>query len=370
MPDNSTERQQRRLARQAARKARKEARQARRAQRQLERQARREQRCLGQATIADKVAEKIAWLFDNEIATIKKQHQTLGVTVPSVLVANPPTIQQYLTNLAVEAIKLTPLHGFAGMMTIIPEIITTFKAQIRLLYDLALAHSVPEKNISKELLLCIYLHTIGQKSGITTSLTQDALIIYQSTKDFSKNAVRAIAVYTVGQFAKSLVCKWLPVVGSLLTQMWTHQFSNLLIGQATIILKKKIQFVDVATLPVNLPTENIAVEHEEADLYKLLTIINMMKQDGILHEKEIAFFDDLLANSDLDEDEKTEIKDAIEDEQVAAIDYDFFEHHQEEVLPLLQDLWAICQADGNIQLSELKLLTQFSERMKVSLPFA
>lgn len=352
--NSHSDKQIRKQARQAERAARKQARKERREQRRAERQMRRNQRRLRQQAFAEKIAEKITWLFDNEIRQIQQEKKTSISTKRHSV---------NITLLSSEIFKQLSLQGFLGFVAIIPEFLQSFKSQIRLLYERAIQQGVPDSSITKELLLMVYLHTIPQKFGIQYFFEEDAILVQQSASKFYTNVSKAIAFHVVGQLAKSLVCKWLPVVGNLLSQYWTQQFTNSLLQNASLIFSKKLKFVETPAKEEILSP--LPEEHEEADLHKLLAMVAIIKQDKSIHLSEKQFFEELMRNSDLDEDEKSEIQEAIESEEPITIDYSFYEQHPEEVMPVLEDLWAIAQIDKNIHLSEIQLLADFAARFNI-----
>jgi hypothetical protein len=361
---SATEREERRAKRKEARLERQKARKERRASRKQARIARREERRGNKNTLADRIGEKIERVFDNELQLIR-QEKSKNTLVP----VTPTNWNSFLTNIALESISLLPVPGFLGFIQIVPELLASLKAQIRLVYNTALTKGIEEEKITKELLLLVFLEAHGEQLQLAGKIENGKLYVYQHTEAMRKEVVKALTNTIFKQLLRSAACKWIPVVGKMVLDVWTQRAVSKLLHSAEKILQQNIEMI---TPPVIKPIlgEAISVtempeEHEDADLLKLLAMVSIMKMDKQLTPEEIQLLNTMIADSDLDEDEKEEIFDALETEDEIPIDFSFYKERTDEAIALLLDIIAFAKADKKIEYAELAYLLSLSEQLNI-----
>ncbi len=370
------ERQMRREDRQKLRADRKAMRRARRAANREARQARRESRNTNQNSLVNKLLTKIDDFFDHEFDKVKAEYEAKeaqGQIKPNPNIKLNDIVQ-----------SLRPYSGSFSQqeqrvydsMVLASEITDKFKYQLRMVYEIAIANGYSTAQLPKEALIYITL------SGLSSRIFNQPLINAQKqviVKPFMENpearkAVgRAIATVVAMKVLRSVAAKFLPGIGPMILDLFQKSTTPELYINAKYLFSQQPQFVvsqQGASLKdaQNLVAEAApaSLEDDDEDFIKLLAMINLMKKDGKIDDRERELFDTMLQNSDLDADERDEVEESLDDDEIDEINLSRFKNNADEGKAFVTDLIAIAKIDRSISQDEADYIFKICDEIGVN----
>lgn len=121
------------------------------------------------------------------------------------------------------------IPGPLGMVAAIPEIILILKNQMTLCYDIGVAQG-KESKITKEVLLHVFLSSFGM-AGIGLAVMHGSkLLVKRASLRVLQKIIHILGGKITQKLLKSLVSKWLPIVGAAAMAAWA-KFETDRIGQ-------------------------------------------------------------------------------------------------------------------------------------------
>ncbi len=367
------ERQMRREERQRMRAERRAIRRQRREANRAARQARREERRATKTRLVDKIMTKVDDFFDHEFEKIKaeyEQKEKAGLVKPNPnlkLMDIVTAIQPYSSSLSQGEQRVFDTLMLAA------EIANKFKYQLRVVYEVAIANGYSTAQLPKEAVIYIML------SGLSTRVFGQPLINAQKqiiVKPFMDDpqaraaVARTIATVVVMKVLRSVVAKFLPGIGPMILDLFDKNTIPDLYLNAKYLFSQQPQFV-LAESGVTLKTEETltaetekkAPEDDDDDFIKLLALINLMKKDGKMEERERQLFETILQNSDLDEDERDEVEESLDDDEIDELDLSGFRNNPDEAKSLITDLVAIARIDRSIGADEAEYIFKICDEI-------
>lgn len=104
------------------------------------------------------------------------------------------------------------VHGAFGMATIVPEIATISRLQIRLVHKIAAYYRKPEI-VSQHLILLMFANALGVAAGESfVKKAGTALVVKVMTSESAKRLAQKIGVELVTKAAEKSLLRWVPVV--------------------------------------------------------------------------------------------------------------------------------------------------------------
>lgn len=353
-----------------ARKLRKANRKKRRLERRAERKERKAKRREGKGQLRLKIAEKVNLFLDNEFAKIQQAKQeTIAAGVETSQSIDPKELlQKYLFKALVQGAKSGALPGFVGMVTIIPEIVGNVKSQLRMVYDLGVANGYPP-NTHKDIIIYVFLDSLGKKLTGFGIIKDNQILVTPNSENTLQSIVKIIAGYVVSQLVRSLVCKWLPGIGSAAMMAWAHHSIMKISGNANSLFSNEIVLdtgsnISPESIDFNsLEEQSLNEDDDDADFIKFLTLIDLMRQDGKIQPKEKGLFLEMLQNSDFEDDEKEELFNMLDSDEEIDPDLDYFKNNSDDALGLIFDLVALAKVDENLHAKEVSYLFEVAEEL-------
>jgi len=168
------------------------------------------------------------------------------------------------------------------------------------------------------------------------------------------------------QTAKSMAAKWLPVAGAVAMAAWSKYSTNKLGTKSVEIFSKEIVMEDDEIKEIDLPFS--AVVETNCDDFameklKIRIIINLIKIDGKIDDREIELLEELMDKFQLESNDKLELISEINSKNKISIDYNLLKGNSEEILYLLIDLVAIAKADGEIHITEKLFIKEVAKSL-------
>ncbi len=359
--------EERRLRKANRKKRRRERRAARKAARQARREARRE----GRVGLKLQIAEKVGDFLDNEFAKIQKEkQQKLAAGGSAEQSLDPKTLlAKYALKAVVQGAKSGLLPGFVGMVTIIPEIVGNVKSQLRMVYDLGIANGYPH-DTHKDIIIYVFLDSLGKRLTGFGIIQGNQILVKPTNSSTLSAVVKIIAGYVVSQLVRSLVCKWLPGIGSAAMMAWAHHTIMKVSSNANGLYQKEITLANEPTTEADAAEWEVLEaalsdpdEDDDADIIKFIALIDLMRQDGKIQPKEKGLFLEMLQNSDFEDDEKEELLEMLEANEDVDPDLSFFQEHPEEIAGFIFDLVALAKIDNHLHVKEAGYLFEVADEL-------
>jgi uncharacterized protein (DUF697 family) len=116
------------------------------------------------------------------------------------------------------------------MLAAIPEVVVVVRNQVKLVYDIGIASGKSDDVMTRELLLGITMSATGVGTiGLLTLQGSKVLVKRTSLRMFQK-LVALFAGKVIQQVLKSMLAKWLPIIGAGAIAAWTR-YSTAAVGK-------------------------------------------------------------------------------------------------------------------------------------------
>lgn len=257
------------------------------------------------------------------------------------------------------------IPGPFGMALAIPEIALITKNQINMIYDIGKSLG-KEKSLSKELILGILLATTGSTTiGLLTVQGTKILVKRTSLKAFQKVA-QLFGVKVLQQSAKSMIGKWIPGLGAAALAAWTR-YTTIEIGKyAVSVFNKDIEESMEVIEDVKTEEESIQNKFESSfHLEKMKVLINLLKIDRHIDDKEVKFMEDFIGKSDIDSNEKASLIENLTKDKTYDVDFGFLKNSLMESTGMIMDMIALIQTDDKLHFSEKIYFKKIAEEIGI-----
>lgn len=307
-----------------------------------------------EALLAEKMMEVFDTVIDERINYYKAHPQAR----PKVSDAQSIITYYATVNAAISAgANLIP--GPFGMAAAIPEIILIIRNQIAMIYDIGMAYN-QQPVLHRELLAGIFISAAGISGATLLTMHGGKVLVKRASLQVFQKVISLLAGKVTQQLLKSMITKWLPVVGAAAMAAWSNYSTHQIGKQAIPIFSHSIEYTsDEAEITqpqsVQQGSTNIDINF---DILHILSLINLMKIDGRIAEEEIQYISTCIEQANIDKRDKIGLVQAMESKDKLPINYVGFTKKPEEAIGLLLDLTALAKRDGNIHLSEKLYIKQ------------
>jgi len=317
------------------------------------------------------LAQKIVEGFDSVISERSKHYRENPSKVPTPS-AVPFIIKSYSNmNMAITGgISLIP--GPWGMAAAIPEIALIIRNQLAMIYDIGMAYGKSEV-LNKELLAGIFLSSLGASVGGLLTIHGGKVLVRRTSLRVFQRIVAILGGKVTQQVLKSMVSKWLPIVGAAAMATWSYYSTRQIGKRALQILEKEIEIVvsdsddDIlAELGQQQPASSTIIDKTNYAILKIKTLINLMKADGRLNAKERSYIEALIEQAKIDTETKIELVTLIDNESKELFDLMPFLVERDEAIGLLVDLITLAKCDGELHPSEINFIKETARSMEIS----
>ncbi len=274
-------------------------------------------------------------------------------------------------NMAVSGgINLIP--GPWGMAAAIPEITILIRNQLAMIYDIGVANG-KSKVLNKELLAGVFLSAMGvSTSGLLVVHGNKVLVRRVALRAFQK-VILMLGGDVTQKLLKSMVSKYLPIVGATAMAAWSNYSTRQIGKKATEILAKEIEVTEeesddesiVANVVPN-PSQATVEAALDFTILKIKALINLMKVDKKIKPEERGYIQLLIENSELDDEVKIELANLVDVEAKTQVDFTPLAKEPDEVIGLLIDLIALAKRDGEFHLAEKIYIKQAGKLLGLS----
>jgi uncharacterized protein (DUF697 family) len=314
---------------------------------------------MDKSTIEKKISESL----ENAINNVSREREEtyINENIPE-LHSVQSLISDYSNKNAVISGGAGLIPGPWGMAAAIPEIAAVTKNQISMIYDIGKAHG--HNKIDNTILLGVLFGAMGH--GATS------LLIVQGQKVMAKR-VGAKVIQTLisklggritQQLVKSMAAKWLPVAGAIAMATWSKYSTNKIGEEAVRIFSKEIieeETIEEITDAIIVNDNTEINKDNEIDILKIKILINLMKIDSKIDDKEMNFIEDFIDKINLTSDEKMDLISLINSAEKIKVDYTTFINNSEDALYLLIDLISLAKIDGKFDVTEKMFIKEIAK---------
>jgi uncharacterized tellurite resistance protein B-like protein len=318
------------------------------------------------------LAEKMVGTFDLVLSDRRRYYKEHPDKVPSPS-AIPAIINSYATmNMAVSGgINLIP--GPWGMISAIPEIAILIRNQLAMVYDIGVAHG-KSKVLNKELLAGVFLSAMGVGAGGLLVMHSGKVLVRRvALRVFQKIIILLGGKAVTQKLIKSMVSKWLPILGPAAMGAWSNYSTRQIGKKATEILAMPIEIIEEESVDESMITD-VAPNKSSAFIeaapnfaaMKIKALINLMKVDKKIKPEECDHIQLLIENSELDDETKIELANLMDVEAKTHVDFALFAKEPDELIGLLMDLIGLAKRDGEFHLAEKIYIKRAAKLMGLS----
>lgn len=127
-----------------------------------------------------------------------------------------------------------------GMLVVVPELTLVLRNQIQMIYDIGAAKG-KEEEITKELLIGIFLTAVGNGAGSLLTIQGSKVLVRRTALRTMQKLVALLGGKITQQAMKSMVGKWVPIVGAATLAAWTGYMTKHIGLKAETIFSLDIQ---------------------------------------------------------------------------------------------------------------------------------
>lgn len=314
------------------------------------------------------LAEKMMGLFDLVVSDRGNYFSKNPDKVPDKKSA-PSIINSYsVTNAAISGgVSLIP--GPWGMLAAVPEVAAVIRNQLAMIYDIGMAYG-KSKVLTKELLAGVLLTAMGASAGTLLVMHGGKVLVRRVALRVFQQIVLLLAGKVTQQVLKSMISKWLPVVGAVAMAAWSNYLTRQVGKKAVEIFEKDIEIAPEVIdeeVPAIAAVEQLPGPPQPAtENLKIQAFINLMKVDGKIKPEEREYVQTLVDHTNLAEEEKANLLNAIDLSTKFTVDYSTFASMPDDAIGLLVDLVALAKRDGEFHVTEKMYIKQAGKLMGFS----
>jgi uncharacterized protein (DUF697 family)/uncharacterized tellurite resistance protein B-like protein len=240
------------------------------------------------------------------------------------------------------------------MLAAIPEIIAVLRNQLAMIYDIAVAYGQSPSVLTKELLAAVLISAMGAGAGALVVMQGSKVLIQRVSLRAFQQIIMLLAGKVTQQMLKSMISKWLPVVGAAAMAAWSNHMTRQIGDKAVEIMQKKIEINDAdgsidEVCDVVMPENQLLVNTTKV---RIQTLINLMKVDGEIAAEEQSYLQILIEQADFAEEDRVELMQGLTSNQKFAINYEILSTQPDDAIALLMDLVALANRDGTFHIAE------------------
>jgi len=325
-------------------------------------------------TLQNKLAEKMMGVFDLVVSDRSGHFAKHPDEIPDKK-SVPSIINSYsLTNAAISGgASLVP--GPWGMVAVIPEIAAVIRNQLAMIYDVGMAYG-KSKVLTKELLAGILITAMGASAGSLLIMQGSKVLVKRVALRVFQRIIAMLAGKVTQQALKSVISKWLPIVGPAAMAAWSNYLTRQVGKKAIEIFEKEIVISEEVVEEMPLETESVSVRTAATsltatpgispDMPKVQTLVNLMKVDGAINAEEREYVQTIIDNADLTESERADLTQAIDKSGKFVVDYSAFASSPDDAIGLLVDMVALAKRDGTFHITEKMFVKQIGKLLGFS----
>ncbi|MBK8696943.1 MAG: TerB family tellurite resistance protein, partial [Deltaproteobacteria bacterium] len=279
---------------------------------------------------------------------------------------------------------VTPLRARQGLWECSPppEIVAVIGNQTKMIFDLGVAHG-QHRFLRSELVIGILMSSMGSGGGSLLAVQGGKLLVRRASLRVMQKVIAMLGGKVTQQLLKSMVGKWLPVVGAAAMAAWARYTTKKLGEHACEMLSKEIvdggevgdEAETVATEAPRAATEAPITAHQSAasgdrsrriEIANIRALTNVMLADQQAAPEEVAFIEALIEGSELGDAEREGLRQVVTAGKRTEVDYAALSESPEDRAGLLFSMVGLAKRDGNVHLAERLYIKQVAKQLGFS----
>lgn len=338
-----------------------------------------------QSKFQQKVTESLNDVFDKVIVDRKKYYVENQDKIPQRSDIES-LINRFANINAMIAGGAGLVPGPWGMLAAVPEIMAVISNQSKMIFDICVALG-KHKHIRSELVVGILMTGMGAGSGSLIAVQGGKLLVRRASLRVMQKIIAMLGGKVTQQLLKSMVGKWLPVVGAAAMAAWARYSTKKLGEQAFELLSKEIvdtgeMLSDEGEGPVSAypdarpvtpqttqPAMAQAADGQAAssrsllEFTKIRVLINVMLADQEVAPEEVAYIQGLIEAAEVSPAEREVLSQMVAARRRVDVDYSVFQQSPDDQIGLLFAMTALARRDGNIHLAERMYIKMVGKRL-------
>lgn len=140
------------------------------------------------------------------------------------------------------------IPGPAGMLTIIPELITVWRLQTQMVSDIAAAYGQKSKLTREQMLYCLFKATAAKAVAELVAIIGQRVLIRRPTLRVLQSIAQRVGIKVTQKFLGKGIARWIPFVGALGVGAYTY-YETGQVAQTTIdLFEKSIEVETIAAV--------------------------------------------------------------------------------------------------------------------------
>ncbi len=346
-----------------------------------------------QKELQTKITESLQGLFDDVITKQKAHYASNPGKKPTRRdVEAIITLAANKNALVAGAANLIP--GPLGMLAAVPEIVMVLRNQTKMIYDLGLAHG-QERFMRAELVMGIVASGVGNGTASLVIVQGGKLLVRRASLRVMQKIVAMLGGQITQRVLKSMVGKWIPVVGAAAMAAWARYTTKQLGERAIEMLSLPIVDLDDASDDVGLVPEPLEVpspagsptgsgapasfaiapsasarpdddQDARIERARIQVLVNLMVADGEAHPDEVAMIESLVRGSTVGAEECQRYLGDLATGKRVAVDFSVFANSPDDRMGLLFAMAGLAMRDGKLHVAERLYLKQVGQQLGFS----
>lgn len=105
--------------------------------------------------------------------------------------------------------------GPVGMLTIIPDLVTTWRIQRKMVVDIAGAYGKQGPLTKEQMIYCLFKHSSAQVTRDLAVRVGTHMVFKRVSQHFIERSLRRIGIKLAQRIGGRVVARWMPVVGAV-----------------------------------------------------------------------------------------------------------------------------------------------------------
>lgn len=331
-----------------------------------------------QGKMQQKITESLNDMFDKVIYERKQHYVQNPRELPQRGDVDAITSKWANTNAMIAgAAGLVP--GPWGMLAAVPEIIAVIRNQSKMIFDLCVALG-KHQHIRAELVIGVLMSSMGSGGTSLIAVQGGKLLVKRASLRVMQKVIAMLGGKVTQQLLKSMVGKWLPVVGAAAMAAWARYSTKKLGEKAVELLKHDIVDGDVLNeddaaaddpatasaaaggAPAKSGQEARPLWEVNVDVMKVRLLTNLMLADQEAAPSEVEYLQQLVDTVDVTDAQRASLRQEITTGRRVDVDYSAFATPEDRT-GLLFAAVALAKRDGKVHLAERLYIQQAAQRL-------
>lgn len=146
--------------------------------------------------------------------------------------------------------------GLAGMLTLIPELLTVWRVQTKMVADIAGIYGQALKLTREQMLYCLFKATAPTAVGALVVIIGESVLVRRTSLSVIQKIAEKVGIKVTQTLLGKSIARWLPLIGALGVGAYTY-YETGRVAQTAIDLFEKAIEVEATVTPVEPVTSPI-----------------------------------------------------------------------------------------------------------------